>query len=77
MKIANLNEVNTLILVSHDIESCLAISDTAFIIANQKGHEGATITETLDLMKMGLCWDPEIKKKSAFQELVGQIKYKI
>ena len=77
LKIANLNEVNTLVLVSHDIESCLAISDTAFIIAKHKDHPGATITETLDLMKMGFAWDLDIKKRPAFQELVGQIKYKI
>jgi ABC-type nitrate/sulfonate/bicarbonate transport system ATPase subunit len=75
--ISTLNEINTLIIVSHDIENSLAISDTAFILANQEGHEGATITETIDLMHMGLAWDPEIKKKKEFIDLVSQMKFRI
>jgi ABC-type nitrate/sulfonate/bicarbonate transport system ATPase subunit len=77
VSVSLLDELNTLILVSHDIENTLAISDTVFILAVEEKKEGATITETIDLMKMGLCWDPEIKKNKSFQELVGEIKYKI
>ena len=75
--LSTLNELNTLIIVSHDIENSLAISDTAFILANQEGQNGATITETIDLMQMGLAWDPEIKKKKEFIDLVSQMKYRI
>jgi ABC-type nitrate/sulfonate/bicarbonate transport system ATPase subunit len=77
VKISLLDELNTLIVVSHDIENSFAISDTAFILANQEHKEGATITEIIDLSKMGLCWDPEIKKNKDFQELVAQMKYKM
>ena len=38
-----LDEYNTIIIISHDIESSLAISDTAFILSQEKGKEGATI----------------------------------
>lgn len=75
--ISTLHELNTLIIVSHDIENSLAISDSAFILANQEGHEGATITETIDLMHMGLAWDPEIKRKKEFIDLVSQMKFRI
>jgi ABC-type nitrate/sulfonate/bicarbonate transport system ATPase subunit len=75
--ISTLHEMNTLVIVSHDIENSLAISDTAFILANQEGHEGATITEVIDLMHMGLAWNPEIKIKREFQDLVTQIKFRI
>ncbi len=77
VSISLLNELNTLIIISHDIENSLAISDTAFILANQEGHLGSTITETIDLMQMGLAWNPEIKKIKAFQDLVAQIKFRI
>jgi len=77
LTVSELDELNTLIIVSHDIENSLAISDTAFILAQQEGHEGATITETIDLAEMGLCWNKEIKKDKHFQDLVNQIKYKI
>ncbi|MCW3104987.1 MAG: transporter ATP-binding protein [Bacteroidetes bacterium] len=75
--ISTLNELNTLVIISHDIENSMAISDTAFILANQEGKEGATITETIDLMQLGLCWDPEIKKNKAFQDLVAQMKFRM
>lgn len=79
IRISTLDELNTLVIVSHDVENALAISDTAFIIAKEKGkeNEGATITETLDLIEMGFAWNPEIRENSAFQHLVSQIKHKI
>jgi len=77
VEISLFDEFNTLIIISHDIESSLAISDTAFILANENNKEGATITETIDLMEMGLSWDPEIKQNKKFLELVSQIKYKM
>ncbi len=77
LKISTLHDLNTLIIVSHDIENSLAISDTVFIMANQPNKEGATITEKLDLIDMGLAWDPEIRNNHKFQELVAHMKYKI
>jgi ABC-type nitrate/sulfonate/bicarbonate transport system ATPase subunit len=75
--ISTLNDLSTLIIVSHDIENALAISDTAFIIANQEHKEGATITETIDLVEMGFSWNPDIKKNKDFQEMVIQMKYRM
>ena len=75
--ISTLHELNTLLIVSHDVENALAISDTAFILANQKDKEGATITETLDLIEMGFAWNPKIRENQDFQHLVSQIKHKI
>lgn len=77
VSISLLNELNTLIIISHDIENSLAISDTAYILANQEGCEGATITETIDLMDMGFTWNPEIKRNKDFQDLVNQMKFRI
>lgn len=75
--ISTLNEMNTLIIVSHDIENSLAISDTVFILSNQDHKEGATITDTIDLIEMGLSWNKDIKENKNFQELVAQMKYKL
>jgi ABC-type nitrate/sulfonate/bicarbonate transport system ATPase subunit len=77
LKISTLHEMNTLIIVSHDIENSMAISDTVFILANQPNKQGATITEKLDLIEMGFAWNPEIRENPKFQELVKQMKYKI
>ncbi|MEJ1239867.1 ATP-binding cassette domain-containing protein [Chryseolinea sp. T2] len=77
VKISTLDELNTLVIISHDVENALAISDTAFILARQPDLEGATITETLDLMRMGFAWNPEIRENADFQKLVRQMKHKI
>lgn len=77
IQISTLHELNTLIIVSHDVENALAISDTAFILAKEKEKEGATITETIDLIEMGLAWNPSIRTEARFQDLVAQIKHKI
>lgn len=77
IKVSTINEFNTLVIVSHDIENALAISDTAFIIANQLGKEGATLTETIDLITLGFAWNKDIRQNAQFQELVAQIKFKI
>jgi ABC-type nitrate/sulfonate/bicarbonate transport system ATPase subunit len=77
VSISLIDELNTLIIVSHDIENSLAISDTAFIMANQEGHQGATITETIDMIHLGFAWNPDIKKDKEFLDLVGHMKFKI
>lgn len=71
------SERTTLVIISHDIESSLAISDTAFILAKQNENQGATIKEVIDLMGLDLAWHPDIKSNSKFQELVAQIKTRI
>jgi ABC-type nitrate/sulfonate/bicarbonate transport system ATPase subunit len=76
-KISATHEYNTLIIVSHDVASALAISDTVFILANEAGKPGATITEKIDLMEKGLAWDPDIRNNAVFQKLITEIKGKI
>jgi ABC-type nitrate/sulfonate/bicarbonate transport system ATPase subunit len=77
LSISTLNDFNTMVIISHDIENSLAISDTAFILANQEGHQGATITEMIDLAHLGFAWNPEIKKNTDFQDLVAQMKFRM
>ena len=73
-KISVLNELNTLVIVSHDIPSSLALADEACILANEEGKEGATITKCYDLKSTGLAWEPEIRKKPEFNQLIEEVK---
>ena len=73
-QISVLNEMNTLVIVSHDIPSSLALADHVCILAKQEGKEGATITKEYDLKSMGLAWEPEIRKKPEFLKLVDEVK---
>lgn len=74
IKISVLNELNTLVIVSHDIPSSLAIADDVCILAKQEGKEGATIVKQYDLKSMGLAWEPEIRKKPEFHQLIDDVK---
>jgi ABC-type nitrate/sulfonate/bicarbonate transport system ATPase subunit len=76
-KIACTHEYNTLIIVSHDVASALAISDTVFLMGNEPGKEGATIIQKIDMMSLGLAWEPEIRTKPEFHKLIVDIKDKI
>jgi ABC-type nitrate/sulfonate/bicarbonate transport system ATPase subunit len=73
-KISVLNELNTLVIVSHDIPSSLAIADEVCILAKEEGKEGATITKQYDLKSMGLAWEPQIRKRPEFHQLIDEVK---
>jgi ABC-type nitrate/sulfonate/bicarbonate transport system ATPase subunit len=73
-RISTLNELNTLIIVSHDIENAMAIADVVWILAREKDKDGATITCNYDLKEMGMAWEPDIRHRTDFQQLVGTVK---
>jgi polar amino acid transport system ATP-binding protein/sulfate transport system ATP-binding protein/NitT/TauT family transport system ATP-binding protein len=68
------DELKTLIVVSHDIATAVAISDTVFILGRQVGLEGSTIVREIDLMERGLAWQQEVRGEKVFEETVREIK---
>ena len=77
LKVSTLNELNTLILVSHDLESAMAIADTVWLLAKEPDKEGATIKEKFCLMEMGMAWDPGIRERTDFQQFVKEVTHKL
>lgn len=73
-KVAQSDELKTLIIVSHDLVNSLAISDTVFVLAKEEGKAGATITKKIDLISRGLCWQKDIKEMPQFRELLKEVK---
>lgn len=74
LKVSTSDELKTLIIVSHDIETAIAISDTVFILGTEEGKPGATIKKEFDLIARDLAWQKDIKKEKAFVEMVEEIK---
>lgn len=77
--VALLSELKTLVIVSHDIESALAISDTVHVLALQRDEQGAeipgaTVVKSLDLAEMGLAYQPGIRDIPLFREVVREVK---
>jgi ABC-type nitrate/sulfonate/bicarbonate transport system ATPase subunit len=68
------DELKTLIIVSHDIATAVAISDTVFILGRQAGLEGSTIVREIDLIERGLAWQKEVRGSTIFAETVLEIK---
>ena len=68
------DELKTLIIVSHDIATSVAISDTVLILGNEHGKPGATIKQEIDLTQRDLAWKENIKQEKAFIETVEEIK---
>ena len=68
------DEHKTLIIVSHDISTSVAISDTVLILGKEDGKAGATIKKEIDLIARNLAWQQDIKTTRPFIETVEEIK---
>jgi len=68
------DELKTLIIVSHDIATAAAISDTVFILGKKPGHEGSTLVREIDLIERGLAWRKDVRQEKAFVETIREIK---
>lgn len=75
-RVAESDELKTIIIVSHDLSNSVAISDTVFILSKQgrSEAEGATIVKEIDLVERDLAWHKEIKEMPAFHETLKEIK---
>jgi ABC-type nitrate/sulfonate/bicarbonate transport system ATPase subunit len=70
--ISQIDELQTIIIVSHDIEPTLSIADTVWLVG--KTPEGsATIVESIDLMGKGLCWEKGIEDSPPFQQMCSYV----
>jgi NitT/TauT family transport system ATP-binding protein len=74
LKVSLSHELKTLIIVSHDIDTTVAISDTVFILGKKPGDEGSTIVRSIDLMERGLAWEKNVSEKKAFKDTIQEIK---
>lgn len=67
-------EWKTLIIVSHDIATAVAISDTVFILGRAAGGDGSTLVREIDLMERGLAWRSDLREDKQFLDTLAEIK---
>jgi len=77
LQVSTSHELKTLIIVSHDIATAAAISDTVFILGRQEGQEGSTIVRSIDLMERGLAWEKNVMEKKVFMDTIAEIKSRL
>ena len=78
-QIASLHEHNTIIIVSHDIVSTAAISDTVWVMGRDRDEKGdiipgARIKYEYDLCSKGLAWDKDVREKPEFVSMISEIR---
>ena len=71
-QIDQLDEYQTIIIVSHDIEPTLSIADTVWLVGKTE-NGSATIVESINLMEKGLCWEHNIEESPQFQQMCGYV----
>jgi len=79
IRVSTSNELNTIIVVTHDIESAVRIADTLWVLGRERNAEGqpvsgASIKGVYNLADMGLAWDPDIESRKEFFELAAALK---
>jgi polar amino acid transport system ATP-binding protein/sulfate transport system ATP-binding protein len=80
VEVANLDELNTIVIVTHDIRAAMAVSDTLYMLgrseSGDKAKTGACIQCTYDLVERGLAWHPDVHQLPEFAVLEREIKAK-
>lgn len=79
LKVSLQDDINTIIIISHDLETVLRLSDTAWLLGRDKDESGniipgSRIKDVKDLASRGLCWQPDIEKNPKFRDLVYEIE---
>lgn len=77
--VAQMHELNTIIITTHDIETSVAIADTLWVMGLEKGVDGqqvpgARIRYVYDLIEKGLAWHADVYKLPEFAETVRELK---
>ena len=78
LKLSQVDELNTSVVVTHDIECAVAIADTVWLMGRQFDANGANlgahIRKQYDLIEAGIAWEENITSMPRFHEMVREIK---
>jgi NitT/TauT family transport system ATP-binding protein len=79
VEVSQTHEHNTIIVVTHDVSAAVAVADTIWLMGRERDAAGnvipgARIIETIDLIDCGLAWQPDIRSRPGYIDLVNRIK---
>ena len=79
IQVRDMDELNTIFIVTHDIRTALAVADTVLMLGRDRGPDGrvasgAHIKETIDMVKLGLAYRDGLETDAKFIELERRIK---
>lgn len=76
---ADAHELNTIIVVTHDVDAAVAVADTLWLMGRDRDPEGniipgARIKTKYDLIERGLAWQPDVIYMPEFSDCVREVK---
>ena len=80
--VADQDELNSIIVTTHDIAAAVAVADTIWLLGRERDPAtgafipGATIRECINVIDRGLTWHPNITEMPQFFTLVKEIQTK-
>ena len=78
-KVANMDELNTIIVVTHDVTAACSVADQLWLMGHGRGEDGETgpgsrIVKQHNLIDRDLCWEPGIITTAHFTDFVREVK---
>ncbi|AWM31457.1 urease subunit beta [Hymenobacter nivis] len=85
VEVTTLDELNTVLIVSHDIATTTALADRLWLLSHERDAAtgqllpGATISprHQYNLAQLGLAWHPGVESEPEFAQFVAEIKEEI
>ncbi len=79
VQVRDMDELNTIVIVTHDIRAALTVADTVMMLGRERAADGkvasgAHIKETYDLVELGLAYREHVEDAAPFLELEKKIK---
>jgi ABC-type nitrate/sulfonate/bicarbonate transport system ATPase subunit len=79
VQVRDMHELNTIVIVTHDIRAALKVADTVFMLGRDRASDGrvasgAHIKETVDLVELGLAYRDDLETEPKFIELEHRLK---
>jgi ABC-type nitrate/sulfonate/bicarbonate transport system ATPase subunit len=77
--VAHMDELNTIVVITHDIRAALVVSDTLFMLGRPRDPRGAftggaRIRNRYDLVELGLAWRDDVELDPKFPALEREVK---
>ncbi|HEU0050577.1 MAG TPA: ABC transporter ATP-binding protein [Patescibacteria group bacterium] len=78
-EVAQLDELKTIIVVTHDTRAAIQVADTIWLLGRDRTPAGeiipgARIMDEIDLKARGLAWQPNLKQLPEFETCVREIE---
>ncbi len=79
VQVRDMDELNTIVIVTHDIRAALTVADTVLMLGRDRAADGkiasgAHIKEKIDMVELGLAYRDDLETDAKFLDLERRVK---